>query len=169
MPPPAPRRPRRPPTARPAAQGSSSGSGSSVPPPSSTPLRASYGAADAPQAPGEASAQWQGRLYHRRGSSVAELCGVSIQVPGRYYDQLPSALYATDIPPRHAVPLGPHVVCRCSLLPSTSDRQLAALAAMAKARLVAVAPLQQCELVVVPYHDGKGRVRVVGFLRLLGV
>ncbi|KIY91323.1 hypothetical protein MNEG_16641 [Monoraphidium neglectum] len=79
---------------------------------------------------------------------------------------MPSALYATELAHRRSVPLGRHAVCRCALAPAASPRQLAALSAMARAQLVAVAPLQGCELVVVPYFDSRGAVRVVAFLRM---
>jgi hypothetical protein len=123
------------------------------------------GGAAAVAAPPEL-AHWHGRLMHRRGGSVAELANLAVQLPAAYSDQMPAALYATELAHRRAVPLGRHVVCRSTLLAGTSARQLAALGAMASAQLVAVAPLQLCELVVVPYFDNRNSVRVVCFLRV---
>lgn len=132
------------------------------------PLDPSPSAPAAPAHGAPAVAQWQGRLLHRRSSRVADLCSLAVQMPAVYHDQMPAVLYATELAHRRAVPLGRHVVCRCTLLATTTQRQLAALAAMAQAQLVAVAPLQLCELVLVPYFDSHARVRVVGFLRVFG-
>lgn len=150
-----------------------------MPPPAPRPPRAPAGpapaAAAAPRAPAGAPAQpappmavWQGPLVHRRGGAASELCSLSIQVPASYLDALPAALYVSDLAPRRAVPLGRHAVCRCALPPGGAPAQLAALGALSRARLVAVAPLARCDVVVVPYLDGAGRVRVVAFLRLHG-
>jgi hypothetical protein len=171
MPPPAPRPPRR--------GGSSGGGGggaaaaaasSSTATSGSTSSTATTACAALPPAPAPAAppATWQGSLLHRRGGGVAELASLAVQLPGSYLPQMPAALSATDLLPRHAAPLGDHVVCRCSLLAATTPRQLEALAALARARLVAVVPLQLCELLVVPYLDGRGAARVVAFLRVFG-
>lgn len=122
-----------------------------------------------------APVQWKGRLMHRRGASVAELARLSVQLPAAYADQFPPALFAAELAPRAAVPLGRHAVCRTALLPASASpaappaaagRQAAALSAMAAAGLVARVPLQLCELIVVPYLDSAGATRAVSFLRL---
>jgi hypothetical protein len=125
-------------------------------------------AATAPALPPPPMALWQGCLLHRRAGGVAELASLAVQLPASYLPQMPAALYATDLLPRRGAPLGHHFVCRCSLLAATSARQLEALSALARARLVAVVPLQLCELLVVPYLDGRGAPRMVAFLRVFG-
>ncbi|GBF87448.1 hypothetical protein Rsub_00159 [Raphidocelis subcapitata] len=113
-------------------------------------------------------AHWHGRLLHRRGGSVAELASLAIQMPAPFLDQMPSVLYAAELAHRRSVPLGLHAVCRCALpAGSNGRRQLAALGAMAGAALVAVVPLQLCDLIVVPYLDAGKQVRVVAFMRVL--
>ncbi|KAI8472772.1 MAG: hypothetical protein J3K34DRAFT_457653 [Monoraphidium minutum] len=157
MPPPAPRRP-------PPRRGSSSASITSAPPP-------------APAAPGAppAFAPWRGRLLHAAPAPAApraapvELGSLCIQVPLAFRPHMPRDLTAVSLAPRRAVPLGRHVVCRTALAHAgPAAAAAAALAAMAAAELVAVAPLAAGEMVVVPYHDGAGALRVVCFLRVPG-
>lgn len=108
---------------------------------------------------------WDGPIKHRQGSSVVELCSVSLQVPELFAEQFPRSLFALEICHRRQVSLGDHVVCRAALGP-LNERQLSGLTAMARNQLVLVAALQTAELHMVPYFDNKNMVRLVGFLRV---
>lgn len=96
---------------------------------------------------------------HRRTPPLCRL-----QVPEAFLEEFPGALYAAELRHRKTVSLGRHVVCRASLS-ALSEHQLASLATMARAQLVAVCMLQTAELHIVPYHDNKNHVRCVGFLK----
>ncbi|GBF99301.1 hypothetical protein Rsub_12082 [Raphidocelis subcapitata] len=167
MPPPAPRPP-PPPRAAAAAAASTAAADNAAAAAGAVPVAADGDGKGAAGAARPALGVWQGRLLHRRAGAVAELASLAVQLPLPYPSQLPAALDATDLAPRRTVRLGRHVVARCALLAATTARQLSALAALARAQVVAVVPLPQGELVVVPYFDGRAHVRVVAFLRLQG-
>ncbi|KIZ00404.1 hypothetical protein MNEG_7558 [Monoraphidium neglectum] len=170
-----------PPAPRPAAQRQPCGGSASMRPPPPRPRAAACDGAPAAASPGPAappappaqrasppSGLWQGPLVHRRGGRTAHLCTLAVQLPASYLDRLPPALHAAQLAHRRSVPLGRHVVCRCALLPGAAERQLSAIAAMARAQLVAVVPLRLSQLVVVPYLDSRGCARMVAFLRVFG-
>jgi hypothetical protein len=55
---------------------------------------------------------WSGVLKHKQGASVTEFCSLAINIPQLYMEQMPAALYATDILHRKQISLGKHLTCR---------------------------------------------------------
>jgi hypothetical protein len=58
--------------------------------------------------------QWAGRVKHKQGASVTELCPLAISIPQLYMEQMPATLFATDILHRRQISLGKHLTCRCA-------------------------------------------------------
>lgn len=109
---------------------------------------------------------WRGALKHRQGGCSIELATLSLEVPAWVRDQLPGALYTTELQHRRCVSLGRHVLCR-ALLGQLMPRQRRGLTTLAHCQLVAVVPLQQGgALHLVPYFDNSDTLRLVGFMKL---
>jgi hypothetical protein len=67
--------------------------------------------------------QWAGRVKHKQGASVAELCPLAISIPQSYMEQMPATLFATDILHRRQISLGKHLTCRCGPPPHACSRR----------------------------------------------
>ncbi|KXZ44908.1 hypothetical protein GPECTOR_61g861 [Gonium pectorale] len=119
--------------------------------------------ASAPAAP--ASVVWTGcvRQPNPNGRDLV-FCRLSIPLPAECVAELSQGpdMEVSQLAPRRGVKLGRHRVCKCTLLDAT-PAQLTKLKSMAQNELVALAPLERHGLILVPYLDNAGGVRMVCF------
>ncbi|GFR50903.1 hypothetical protein Agub_g13200 [Astrephomene gubernaculifera] len=119
--------------------------------------------ASAPAVP--ASVAWTGSIW-QSGPNGRDLvyCKISVPLPEECAKELADAqhLEVAQLAPRRAVKLGRHRVCKCTFV-EASAAQLSKLKSMAQNELVALAPLEKHGLILVPYLDNAGSVRLVCF------
>ncbi|PNH01738.1 Vacuolar protein sorting-associated protein 32 1 [Tetrabaena socialis] len=111
------------------------------------------------------SAPWSGNLWQSVPNALdLAYCKVSIPLPVECAKELSQgqSLEVAQLAPRRAVKLGRHRVCKCTIL-EASAAQLTKLKSMAQNELVALAPLESHGLILVPYVDNAGCVRMVCF------
>jgi hypothetical protein len=119
-----------------------------------------------PAQPGPSStAVWAGPVFQASASGRDLLfCNMSVPLPADCAAELneTAGMEVSQLAPRRGVKVRRHRVCKCTLLdPSAS--QLVKLRSMAQNELVALAPLQRHGLILVPYLDNQGAVKLVCF------
>ncbi|KAG2492416.1 hypothetical protein HYH03_009359 [Edaphochlamys debaryana] len=121
------------------------------------------GPTGAPPAP--ATATWVGNVWQSaaNGRDVT-YCRISVPLPVECAKELTEldGMEVAQLAPRKAVKLGRHRVAKVSIVEASAP-QLAKLKSMAQNELVALAPLENHGLILVPYLDNAGGVRLVAF------
>lgn len=109
--------------------------------------------------------EWQGRVAQTvHGKDVLYCDGLRIGLPFEHAADVPAAgLEVTHIAPRRGIKLGEHSICRCTLPTALSRSQTAKLKQLASHELVLVAPLEEHGLILVPYTNNTGELRMVAF------
>ena len=116
-----------------------------------------------------ASKRWSGAVWHVVDGEELELCSVSIQIPDVTAEEFPpeGELHVAHLLQRKGLMLGRHVVCRSTLELSDDKGQELCLRNMAMHELVAMVMLHTCALILVPYFDNRGCLKLVSFLLAL--
>lgn len=110
---------------------------------------------------------WTGEVFQElHGRRMVYLSPLSIDLPFEHAAELGATLEVTQIAPRKGIKLGQHYVCRCTL-PELSRSQTSKLKALAQHELVMVAPLHDNGLILVPYTDSAGGLKLVAFFVLV--
>ncbi|GLC47310.1 Charged multivesicular body protein 4C [Pleodorina starrii] len=115
------------------------------------------------------SVVWTGSIWQNvpNGRDLI-YCKISVPLPAECTKELAESqnLEVVQLAPRRGVKLGRHRVCKCTIV-EASVAQLAKLKSMAQNELVALAPLESHGLILVPYLDNAGNVRLVCFCLVL--
>lgn len=111
-----------------------------------------------------AAVVWSGNIWQNVPSGRdLVLCRISVPLPLECAKELVrQELEVVQLAPRRGVKLGRHRVCKCTIV-EASVAQLVKLKSMAQNELVALAPLENHGLILVPYLDNTGGVRLVCF------
>lgn len=110
---------------------------------------------------------WSGSVrYLQNGSDGEDLCKIAVHIPKTQALEFHQHLAVAHIVQRRGIMLGLHHVCRTTIIDAT-DSQQSKLRSLAQHELVAVAPLDNSCLILVPYLDSCSSLRAVSFLLLL--
>ncbi|GIL88154.1 hypothetical protein Vretimale_14070 [Volvox reticuliferus] len=108
---------------------------------------------------------WSGSIWQNapNGRDLV-YCKISVPLPADCAKELADCqhLEVVQLAPRRGVKLGRHRVCKCTIV-EPSAAQLTKLKSMAQKELVALVPLESHGLIIVPYLDNAGSVRMVCF------
>lgn len=112
--------------------------------------------------------EWIGPVKHSVCGKEGLLCRTTILLPLHVpKSELGRQLVVSKLVPRRGIQLGDHLVCRCSIA-DASKAQVGQLELLAKREIVVVARISGGKsMVLVPYQDKTGCLKLVSFILLL--